>query len=300
MGNRIFTVVVVLLWAATMSWLLVAKILPPFFGGEPPYLGSLERQQPVCWQIVCVDQPVGWAVSQVVPGSMGTTEIHSRVLLEDIPLREMAPQWMGSLVNGLGPIQLDMRNRVALDTLGQLSTFDAKVWLNDAPSVLRMTGRVKDSGLHVQFESGNFTHKVRYATPSKSMLGGELTPDAKLLQMYVGRKWQKEVYSPFRTPNQAVELVQAEVVGEDTIPFEGQLVKTKQVEYRSLESAGVSADDALRARLWVADDGTVLRQDVYLFNVRLRFIRKQDEPSEQRAVELLDLDSVATAVNPRR
>ena len=36
MGNRIFVGVVVLLWMGTMSWLMVARILPPFFNGEPP------------------------------------------------------------------------------------------------------------------------------------------------------------------------------------------------------------------------------------------------------------------------
>lgn len=299
MGNRIFTVVVLLLWAATMSWLLVAKILPPFFDGEPPYFGTLDRDQIICWRIECLNQPVGWAVSQAVPGDVGTTEVHSRVLVEDIPLREMAPQWMSSLVHNLGPIKLDMRNRVALDTLGQLTAFDTRVRVNEMPTVIKLLGRVKDSGLHVQFETGDFTHEMRYATPTKSMLGGELTPDAKLLQMYVGRRWQRDIYSPFRTPNQSVELMQAEVVAEDTIHYEGKLVKAKRVEYRSLESAGVSDDDSLRARLWVAEDGTVLRQDVFLLNVRLRFNRMQDAESERRAVELLDLDSVASVAQSR-
>jgi hypothetical protein len=296
MGNRIFTVVVTLLWASTMSWLLVAKILPPFFGGEPPYLGSLLRQRIVCWEIECLEKPVGWAVSQAVPGTLDTTEIHSRVIVEDIPLREMAPQWMSSVVSSLGPIRLDMRNRVALDSLSQLTWFDTKVRLNEMPTVIKMIGRVKDSGLHVQFETGDFSHEVRYPTPNKSMLGGELTPDAKLLQMYVGRRWQKEVYSPFRTPNQSIELVQAEVVAEETIHYDGKLVNTKRVDYRSLSSAGVSEDDTLRARAWVADDGLVLRQDVYMMNVRLRFNRKQDRESQRLAAELLDLKSVATAV----
>ena len=39
MGNRIFVAVVLLLWASTMSWLVVEKILPPFFSGEPPTHG---------------------------------------------------------------------------------------------------------------------------------------------------------------------------------------------------------------------------------------------------------------------
>ena len=41
MGNRIFVAVVLLLWASTMSWLVVEKILPPFFSGDPPAHGIL-------------------------------------------------------------------------------------------------------------------------------------------------------------------------------------------------------------------------------------------------------------------
>ena len=198
MGNRIFTAVVLLLWTATMSWLVVARILPPFFQGEPPYLGALKKSQITCWQIECAGAPVGWAVSQVVPAALGTTEIHSRILLEDIPIREMAPGWMISIMDKVGPIRLDTRNRIALDSLGKLSGFDTKVRLNELPSVIKMYGRVEDAKLRVSIQSGDVKHNVEYPTPSKSLLGGELTPDARLTGMYVGRKWQKEVYSPFR------------------------------------------------------------------------------------------------------
>src|SRR5688572_12436268 len=98
MGNRIFVSVVVLLWMGTMSWLMVARILPPFFNGEPPGHGMLVRNEPVCWDIEHDGEVVGHAFSQAVPGAMGTTEIHSRVLLEGLEIRKLAPQWMSSLV----------------------------------------------------------------------------------------------------------------------------------------------------------------------------------------------------------
>ena len=46
MGNRIFVAVVVLLWTSTMSWLMVARILPPFFQGEPPRTRATNRRIP--------------------------------------------------------------------------------------------------------------------------------------------------------------------------------------------------------------------------------------------------------------
>jgi hypothetical protein len=297
MGNRIFVAVVVLLWATTMSWLVVDKILPPFFQGEPPKTSTV-RDEPVCWKISYQDTPIGWAVSEVVPGAMSTTELHSRVLLENVPLREMAPQWMNSLVGDMGRIKLDTRTRLTLDSLGNLSSFYTHVWLNELPSVVKISGRVEGPELVLRFQSGEMTHEARYPLPSYSLLGTELLPEPKLLQIYVGRKWQKEMFSPFRTPNSAMELVQAEVVEEESIIHNGSPVRVKQIDYRTLLAAGVSEDDRLRAVLWVADDGTVLRQDVYLMNVKLRFERLEDEKALQLGKKLLDLGSVATLADP--
>ena len=40
-----------------------------------------------------------------------------------------------------------------------------------------------------------------------------------------------------------------------------------------MSAAGVAADNTLRAVVWVGDDGTVLRQDLYLMDAKLRFER---------------------------
>ena len=71
MGNRIFVGVVFVLWAGTMSWLMVARILPPFFHGEPPKHGQLVRDEPICWEIEYGGRPIGHAVSQAVSGCAG-------------------------------------------------------------------------------------------------------------------------------------------------------------------------------------------------------------------------------------
>ena len=117
------------------------------------------------------------------------------------------------------------------------------------------------------------THEVSYPVPSFSPLTNELIPDPKMLQVYVGRKWQQEIYSPFRPPGNSLEILQAEVVEERIIEHRGERVNARKIEYRSFSSAGVSADNTLRAVVWVADDGTVLRQDVHLMDAKLRFER---------------------------
>jgi hypothetical protein len=194
MGNRIFVGIVLTLWAGTMSWLMVARILPPFFQGEPPTHGTLVHD-PVCWEIQYDGRPVGHAVSQAVPGAMSTTEIHSRIKIDGIEVRELAPQWMGSIVRTLGAVSLDTRSVFVLDSLNNLSSFNTKVKLNDLPILMRVRGKVDGAELKLTIQSGDVTHPpVSYPIPSYSSLTSELIPDPKMLQIYVGRKWQQEVY----------------------------------------------------------------------------------------------------------
>ncbi len=294
MGNRIFVGVVVMLWAGTMSWLMVTRILPPFFQGDPPAHGKLIRSEPTCWEIFVGSRSIGHAVSQAIPGALGTTEIHSRVTLKGIEVKELAPQWLGGLVKTLGNVALDTRSTFVLDALGDLSYFKTNVHLNDLPIVMRVTGKVEGAELKLKVQSGDVTHEVVYPAPSKSQLTSELVPDPKLLQVYVGRKWQQEIYSPFRPPGNSLQIMQAEVVEERDIDHRGKRIHARKIEYRNLSSAGVSNDNALHAIVWVAEDGLVLRQEVQLMEAKLRFERCT-EPSELKmAADLLNIDSVAT------
>jgi hypothetical protein len=299
MGNRIFVGIVVTLWAGTMSWLMVARILPPFFHGEPPTHGTLVHD-PVCWEIQYGGRPVGNAVSQAVPGAMSTTEIHSRIKIDGIEIRELAPQWMGSLVRSLGAVSLDTRSVFVLDSLNNLSSFSTKVKLNDLPAIMRVRGKVDGAELKLTIQSGDVTHDpVSYPIPSYSSLASELIPDPKMLQVYVGRKWQQEVYSPFRPPGSSLEILEAEVVEERMIDHRGERVNARKIEYRSLSTAGVTADNRLRAVVWVADDGMVLRQDVYLMEAKLRFERCLEPRMIKLAEALLDINSYATVSVPK-
>jgi hypothetical protein len=294
MGNRIFVGVVVVLWVGTMSWLMVDRILPPFFHGDPPIHGSLVHDDPTCWEIFYGGRSVGHAVSQAVPGALGTTEIHSRVLLDGIEVKELAPQWMGGLVRALGQVSLDTRSTFVLDSLGNLSYFRTDVRLNELPMVMRVYGKIEGAELRLKVQSGEVTNEVSYPVPSFSRLTNELIPDPKMLSVYVGRKWQQEIYSPFRPPGNSLEILQAEVVDERIIEHRGERVNARKIEYRSLSSAGVSANNTLHAEVWVADDGTVLRQQVHLMDAKLRFERCTEPGMLTFAERLLDVDSVAT------
>jgi hypothetical protein len=299
MGNRVFVGVVVMLWAGTMSWLMVARILPPFFHGEPPSHGALLQDEPNCWEIQYGGQKVGYAVSQAVPGDGGTVELHSRLLLDDIEINELAPQWMGTLVKALGKVSLDVRSKFVFDSLKALTGFATKVRVNDLPIVLRVNGQAAGADLKISVQTGDVTQEANIPLPSTSLLSSELIPDPKLLPVYVGRKWQQEFYSPFRPPGSSMEIVQAEVVEEGMIEHRGELIRARRIEYRSLSPAGVAADNTLHATVWVADGGDVIRQEIRLMNAKLRFDRCTEPEMIKMATDLLNIDKVAT-IAPHR
>lgn len=293
MGNKVYTVVVVLLWGATMSWLVSSKILPPFFRGEPPRTG-MNGNQPVCWRVLVGDEHIGWAVSQAVPGADGSTELHSRVKLENVPLSRMAPRWMSTVIDNIGPLELDMRSRTTLDSLGNLSVFETNVRVNDLPSAILMKGVVEEGKIRLRLQYGEVVHRLDYPWPEHAQLGSKLTPDAKLLQVYTGRKWHKEVYNPFGGPQGAIEVIEAEVTGEEALLVSGQLANTRRIEFRSIDATGVSSEDRRRSTVWVSEEGIVVREEINLMDVLLRFDRESEAATESIAPDLLQLDEYAT------
>lgn len=280
MGNRIFVAVVVVLWTITMSWLFVAKILPPLDQGLPPSYRGLRAGTQAYWRIHWNDHPVGWAANSVEGASHGTKEIWGRVLLKEIPLADLAPSLIASLVEKVGTIQLSAVSRVELDTLGNLSAFESKLSVNDLPAI-RMNGRIDGSDLRLRIRAGDLVHKEDRHIPRGARLGSELTPDGRMPGMYVGRRWKSDVFSPFRPPTDPVELIEGEVVRTEVIRYEGGTESVRRVEFRRLSSAGVASENEIRAIVWVREDGTVLRQEVNMLDAKVRFDRVQGDDAEQ-------------------
>ena len=306
MGNKVFTTVVLVLWLATMSWLVCAKILPKVFLGHPPQT-VYPQNKPVCWKITLDGRPVGWAVSQAVPGAEQSTELHSRVILQQIPIQRMALGWMAPMVNQLNPfsdqgsLKLDVRTRTVIDSLQNLSHIEATVRINDFPSAIRMTGEVDDRVIHLHLQYGTATHDIDYPWLNQKTIGNELSPDPILLNLYVGQKWKKESYNPFGGPKGAIEMVEAEVMEETPLLIHGKHVLAHRIEYRSLNSVGVSTSNRTRSNLWVAEEGgSLLRQESHLMGITLRFDRVGNKKSERLVAELLDLNRFATLAVPNR
>jgi len=288
MANRLFVGSVIIVWLTSMSWLVVDKVLPSFYQSRPPLTESYDTGQAIAWRVHWSGDFVGRAASLYLPGASGTNELHNRVMLEGVPLLELAPSWMRHVVGDIGKMDIDAVTRIEFDSLDFFSSFDSRVAVNDIASVLRMSGRVKDSYLELTVRSGDLSYSTEFYTPDHSALSETLFPVGKLPYMYVGRRWQEKTYSPFRAPNLQVETVHAEVVSKVSIEFDGEQTSVLRIDYRGISQPGMSESSRLQAIAWVRPTGEVLRQEVYVGNSRLRFDRMTEEESAEVGAEFFE------------
>lgn len=274
MGNRAFQMTVVLLWFSTMGWLFLSKVLPPLLVGEPPTLRSTvpATDVPLCWRLEWNGQSVGWAASQAARAKDGGTEIRSRLVLSELPLREMSPFWLHSLLRSLGKMDMDACSRVEIDPQGAFQAIHSTVRVGQLADAVQVTGQVVDYQLAFEVRSGEFTYKKRLPLSPDSLVASELSPQAELPHLRVGQSWTMPVYSPFY-PNQPMEILEAMVEEEGLLRWDEKMQRTLIVKYRQDSGAGLLTSNKPRSVLWVAADGRVLQQETTILNSKLRFIR---------------------------
>ena len=295
MSNRVFVSAVVLLWLASMSWLVVEKVLPSFYDGKPPVASGLAPCKPAAWEVKWSGRPVGWAASLRSVGVLGTMEVHNRVVLENVPLLDLAPSWMRHMVGDFGDMTFDTRTRLEFDGLGNFSSFRSRVAINGVPSVLNMSGKMSDSHLELKVKAGDVTYRTPIYIPHQAALAEALFPDARLPHLYVGRRWQKEEFSPFQPPSSPVELVEARVVACELLERDGGHVRVMRVEVRGTPGPGMPEDARLKAVLWVEPkSGLVLRQDVFIVNSTLRFDRLPEREAYRIGLEFFPHEKIET------
>lgn len=288
MSSRWFNLVVVLLWIATMSWLVTTKVLPPLLLGEPPsyetILAAREDERPVGWRLSWNGRPVGWAISEMERIN-GLAEIHSRVHFEELPLEEMTPAWLQAffrIVDGPPPnTPMDTVSMVSIDPLGRLVQLESSVHLGAVKDVIVVSGSMEEGQLRLVVRSGEFSYETEIPIQSHALLSDSLSPQTKLPGLHLGQTWKVRTYSPLRAPNSPVELLEATVETMEPIVWGGEQLDVWLVVYRSAPGSGLSNARSPRGRLWVRRDGTVLKQEVHFFNSAMAFVRLSDRAAQR-------------------
>jgi hypothetical protein len=280
MGNHPFNVIVILFWCATMSWLLVAKILPPLRVGEPPNYASIlkatDAETPVCWSIRLNDKTIGWAANKMVRRKDGITDLYSRVYLGEFPWEEFAPGWLGAVLKpvftNLDEMDVDKTTRLVIDPLGRLVEFESRVRVANIPDAVKVQGQVEGSTLRLSIKSGEFPYKTERYLPPNAMMGDEFSPQVLMPGLRLGQSWTVPLYSPFRTSRSPLEILQAVVEREDRLTWNGQSIPCRVIVYRGDPGSGLAGNE-IRGRVWVDQGGLVVRQEIAILKSHLHFIR---------------------------
>lgn len=286
MHSRWYNVAVIILWLAAMSWLVARKVLPPLLVGDPPSYRTIvearKNEPSVGWRLWVNGRRMGWALNHTVrlPGDMA--EIRSRVHFDELPIEEMVPGWLhvllGPVGRATGKLPMDARNVLTIDPLGHLTRFESVVSLDRLDDLIKLRGAVEGDRLSLDFRSGTFTYPtMEVYLPRNAILADTLSPQTRLPGLRAGQTWTVPVYSPFRPPNDPLEILQAKVEGTEPIVYGGDTEEVWLVVYRSDPGYNLGGDRRPRGRLWVRPDGAVLQQQVTIFNATLTFERLTDQ-----------------------
>lgn len=278
---------VIIFWAASTGWLVSQKIAPLLFTGDPPTTHFVpgDRDAPVAWTVFWNDEIVGWALSECQPREPATNGwvITTRLRLDDLPLEELLPDWVkklaGASLAAETPIVLDTAGELWLSPDGNLEQFESKVFLPELGQRVVIRGAVEGQDVAITVRSRDFMYETKRELPESGMLGDELSPQAMLPGLTVGRRWTVPVYNPLSFTGSPLSVLHAHVEGEVTLFWEDRIVRPLLVAYRDDPAAYREP----RVRLWVDRDGRVLKQESLMLGSTLAFVRRSDSDARMLA-----------------
>ena len=291
MYSRWFNAAVVMSWRATMSWLVTAKVLPPLLIGEPPnYRSIVEAQRsspPVGWRVSFDGRPLGWGLSDTTRQQNGLTDIRCAVHFDSVPLKEMMPGWLRVFSQWsrepINYLQMDAESELTIDALGRLVRFHSTVRMDPFDEMIRIRGTTEGRQLYLTVSTGGASFTTETFLPSDALLSDALSPQVQLPGLRIGQTWTVPVYSPLWPSKNPLEIIRATAEGLEPIVWNGVMENAMVVVYRNDSGNGDIGGEKSRGKLWVRSDGTVLRQQVQLFDSMITFDRLPDDEAAELA-----------------
>ena len=155
----------------------------------------------------------------------------------------------------------------------------------DIVDAIKVQGQIESSTLRLSVQSGDLPYKLEQHLPPNSLMSDELSPHVRMPGLRTGQTWTVPLYSPFRSPNSPIEILQAVVERDDSLTWDGRTLPCRVIVYRGDSGSG-QAGSEIRGHVWVDREGTVLRQEVAIFRSHLHFIRLPAADAEIVAEEL--------------
>lgn len=287
MYSRWFNLAVIALWLSAMSWLMVEKVMPPLFRGEPPnyrtILAACREDAVVGWKISCNGRPVGWAQcsTEMLPDDL--TDIHSQVHFDEFPLGELTGGWLLErlriLDHQFGLPKMGAESTLTIDSLGRLVHFQSKVRFLPLEQGIKLTGMVDGGKLNLTIYFGESSQPVPVDLPQDALVGDTFSPQTHLPGLRPGQSWKIRTYRPnislFDPLSVESEELQATVEDTQRIYFDGRMVDAWLVVYRRDSGLRRLGSQRPQGRIWVRrdDSGTVLKQETRILGTIMTFDR---------------------------
>ncbi len=314
MPTRVYWIPALVLWIASMGWLVSTKLVPALTTGSPPdYQAMLPKTavknpEPVRWSIRWNGKEIGQAENKISRAFDGTGRIASLVQFEQLPVDQMVRDTMGilgslatAMTADIGPLDLTVSTDLHFDNYGQLGRFETSVDVSDLENLLNIQGTVHDETLDLsarikteENKTSEVYRKRNIKLPPDAMVADTFSPRPKLADLRVGQTWTFQSYQPLM-PYSPLTLIEARVVGEELVEWNGTMSRAKKVVFQRDSGSGISTTRRPVSETWVLKDGTVLRQDLWLANVKVQFIREPDETTGSNELEESGEDSPVQA-----
>jgi hypothetical protein len=277
-----------------MTWLVSQKVLPSLRSGQPPDYNTIlkaQKHNPVVgWRLAFNNRDLGWALSETKQQENGMTEICSRVHFNQLPLAEltsvMSRVFKYINENNTSKLSMDTQSSLQIDPLGKLTRFDATIRTDIIPDPVRIQGVVAGSQMQVSIDFKDFSTRKEVYLPQNAIMGDALSPQSELPNLREGQTWTVPSFSPFRSASAPMEIQIAKVDGREMISWDDDILDTWLVIYRNDPGRGLKNSQSSREKLWVADDGRVLKQQALIFESAMTFTRMTDREAKKLAQQV--------------
>jgi hypothetical protein len=268
--------------------------LPALIIGDPPSYRTIieaKRENPmVGWTLTFDDRNIGWVFSEIEQTENGMSEIVSYVHLEHVPVAEMASSLLKLFSNflkvQLSDISVDMQSTLQIDPLGKITRFESAIHTGTVSEAIRVQGVVDGSKMNYTIEFKDFSKSDSIFLPPNALLSDALSPQSQLPNLREGQSWTAPSFSPLRSESMEIQL--AKVEGREIITWNDELLDAWLVVYRSDPGQGLKKSQPPKDKLWVTDDGRVLRQQTQIFDSKMTFTRMTDIKTRELSLKIKD------------
>jgi hypothetical protein len=302
MEHRLIQFLIVVFWLAAMTWLTATKILPHAnsMGAPDQRLidrAKLDTPKEVRWNMYWDDRAIGSAEMNFVYEQDGISIVRSVVHCSKLPVSEMASELLGNWsvitgIAGLGgnnaTVSFDFETEMLFDVSGKMNRFQSTVkypgigelfvlrgfQYEDKLDVAVTTGAIMSQGR----EESNELFRRTFPLPADALVIDAFAPSPRLANLRPGQEWTFRTFRPF-PPNAPLRTAKAVVEGRDMLAWEGEVASVYVVSFAEVDS-GLTSIDKPFSKLWVRDDGVVLKQQLSLANLNVEFRRQGVDETE--------------------